>query len=144
MKKNLQYIFFALMNILVGACQNNRELTEEKKIKNEVIEIHDEIMPEIQTVFNLKKRLIQRLDSLDTINGIEGTLKIDFEVAKQELNEANQGMMQWMRNFNPNFESEHEHERITYYQNEKKKIIQVKDQFSEAIKKAEVTLEKVE
>jgi hypothetical protein len=145
MKRDLQFILFALFNILIGACQNNREVTEDKEIKNEVIEIHDEIMPEMQTVFNLKKSLNQRLDSLNNINiGKENPLKSEFEAAIQELNEANQDMMQWMRNFNPKFESDQENERIAYYKTEKEKILKVKSKFTEAIEKAEMTLAKVE
>ncbi|CAN5356907.1 hypothetical protein BH23BAC1_BH23BAC1_46120 [soil metagenome] len=100
----------------------------------------------MQTTYNLRKRLTEKLDSIQHVDSEQEIepVKNEIEVAIQKLNEANQNMMQWMRNFNPDFQGEQEDEKMAYYQIEKDKIVEVQDQFSKAILQAEETLTKLE
>lgn len=142
----LQLIIIILVIALSGACQTNQKENGKNQLRNEVIEIHDEIMPEMQTTYNLRKRLTEKLDSIQHVDSEQEIepVKNEIEVAIQKLNEANQNMMQWMRNFNPDFQGEQEDEKMAYYQIEKDKIVEVQDQFSKAILQAEETLTKLE
>jgi paraquat-inducible protein B len=142
----LQLIIIILVIALSGACQTNQKENGKNQLRNEVIEIHDEIMPEMQTTYNLRKRLSEKLDSIQHVDSEQEIepVKNEIEVAIQKLNEANQNMMQWMRNFNPDFQGEQEDEKMAYYQIEKDKIVEVQDQFSKAILQAEETLTKLE
>jgi hypothetical protein len=145
MVKILIYGFALFYIVITGACQKNVEEGEEKQIKDEVMSIHDEIMPEMQIVFNLKKQLIHKRDSLQQVDPDEmlspATNEIDLSI--QKLNEANQSMMQWMRNYNPDPDIEQEEKRIAYYKKERDNIREVKSQFEIAIHNAQQILAKI-
>ncbi len=60
-----------------------------------------------------------------------------------DLNQANENMMNWMRNFNSEYQETEAVTKKQYLESEKEKIKSVGEQFNEAIQRAEDLLEKL-
>ncbi len=88
---------------------------------DEVMAVHDEVMPKMEEIFNERQRLSRKLEE---INDSSETQEINTSL--QELIEADEAMMQWMREFNPRqFEGDNE-ALANYYASEKTKIEEVR------------------
>lgn len=88
------------------ACKSDEDAV--KKAENEVFAIHDEVMPKIDDVMKLRKRLnqrIARLDSASVGSSAAGTLRTDEEkeqarLLSRNLTNADSLMMGWMSHYN--------------------------------------------
>ena len=130
--KNL--LFLPLAFLLVVGCTSKTET-----LKDEVMAIHDEVMPRMQDIMNLKKQARQQIDSLSSDTLSQDARIEELEQLIQELEEADEAMMGWMRAYKRNFEGSDE-EYMEYLMGEKQKIQQVRDEMMEAINEAEATL----
>ncbi|NNK89583.1 MAG: hypothetical protein HKO89_03165, partial [Saprospiraceae bacterium] len=109
----------SLLFIILAAavsCQTNSKNPEVQKLFDEVMVIHDEVMPEMSTL-NKLKRQIRKIsgnneESLAMIKGIE---------------DADEAMMSWMAQFKPD-KSKTIEEQKAYLIKEKVNIQKVSDQ----------------
>jgi len=140
---------FLVLCFLVLSCGNNKDIestdegnnanlseTEmaniqklhEDSLYSVVIGIHDEIMPKMQDIFNIKTALEDK-SSNSGVNNDSLALIID------ELKQAEAGMMNWMRSFKPDKTVGHD-SLMQYYRSEKEKIEKVKEEMETSLKKA--------
>ena len=113
----------------------------EKAMLDEVIEIHDEVMPKIEDIMRLQGRLQARFDSLmfEEANPEELT---ELREKIKNLRSADSAMMTWMRQFKPVADSINHESRMEYLAAEREKISQVRDMINNSIKEAEESIEK--
>lgn len=110
--------YFIFLSLLIfSSCkekQNSSE-TAQNKLYDEVMAIHDQVMPEMTTIHNLKKDLkaIEKPETKDII----------LQQVK-ELNDADEAMMTWMAAFKV---PEDKTQEDAYLLLEKEKIKQVSD-----------------
>lgn len=133
---------FAFIFLLGVACQSDLSRKENAKeeagidsvsaqeeLYKEVMVIHDEIMPAMSDIMSLNKKIksVQKTnpEEADKITELTGILE-----------SASEGMMNWMRNFNPKIENMTPEEAARYLEDEKKKITAVKQDMEAAIEKA--------
>lgn len=112
--------------------QEQREL---KALYDEVIDIHDEVMPKMDDLMKAKGALQERLDTLRDVNPEDAAIP-ELEKTIISLTEADEAMMNWMRNFKPQDDAEDHKAAMDYYQEERKKISSVKDQMLNALEEA--------
>ena len=102
--KNLILFFFIL--IAVSSCKEDpnvaaeqEELTEKteafENLKEEAIVVHDEIMPKMGQLMELSEQMQNKITA-DSTNQ-------EYAQAKMKLNEAHDGMMEWMRDYSEKF-----------------------------------------
>ncbi len=115
------------------------EVRAEKALYDQVMQIHDEIMPKMDNIMKAKGQLQERLDSLRQINGNENLVSA-MEEATTSLTEADEAMMQWMRNFKPQDDVKDHQTVIDYYKDQEEKIKAVKDQMYNSLEEAEKLL----
>ncbi len=140
----MKFILSFLIIVLFISCGAglSKEEKNKKNIENkimEVMEVHDSVMPKTGNIFKLKKKL----SSIEKALNDSIQLKEIYSV-KQELVAADDAMMQWMHEFkeaDPYMEFE---EKMKYYDNEKNKIISVRNLIHESILRAEKTIDKYE
>lgn len=98
MKKQI-ILFTALLLTLSYSCKNeNKESAEVKTQMEEVIAVHDEVMPKMGTI----GRLISEIDAkIKDTDSTEALIK-----ASQDLKNANKTMMDWMKDFGDHFDSD--------------------------------------
>ncbi len=132
--KNL--LFLSLLLLL--SCQSSKkEEVDLKALKDEVFELHDEVMPLMGDLRRVRKSLMLQVD---TIQGTDSERAAILTEASNNLNEANEGMMVWMRNFDPNFEGSDE-EVLKYLTDQKASIEEVNKNMKESLKKGQELLE---
>lgn len=101
------------------SCQN--DLKKEENLRKEVMDLHDQVMPKMEEIYDLKTTLAKIEDTLSEDRRIEAVRK-----RKERLIQADDSMMNWMRNFkDPDKNQDHEF-KMNYYLNEKKKMESVR------------------
>ena len=135
--------------LLVGACgSKNQEHDHEhghdhehpaadgspnEVLGEEVMKVHDEVMPKMNDIYKLKEGLKKKL----TEAGVADDKKKEIEQTITELDAASESMMVWMRAFNPQPDSLDEEKTHAYLESEMEKVQKVKEDITQAIAKAE-------
>ena len=137
MKKSINKTILALtllsiiMSSIFVSCENENKVENKRK---EVFAIHDEIMPEMGNLMKLKRETKAKIHLLDSL-GIDA--KVDeLNTIIQKLDEADEAMMEWMRNFKDPTEKTSETEALDYLEEELKKIKEVKKKFNSSSEQA--------
>lgn len=109
--KNILKLSFFLVAILLVSCTSKEKDIE--KLKSETIAIHDEVMPKMDDIMKLKKALKAKKDTSEDVkpNQVQ-----DLILALEEADEA---MMNWMRNYDPRMEAMSDEEKIAYLKRQK-------------------------
>ncbi|MFY0650500.1 MAG: hypothetical protein JXQ96_00635 [Cyclobacteriaceae bacterium] len=131
--------------IPVGLCLLLLSCNKEKKVQetlfNEVMDVHDEVMPQMSSLRKLAKSLESKLDSIavDSLLTEKGQ-KEELNKAIEDLKKANESMMEWMRQFEQIEEGTPHGEVMKYLKDQKKKIEKVRDDMLKAKKQGEYYL----
>ncbi len=97
---NTKFFITFLFFISLAACNQDADQVEE--LENEVMEIHDQVMPKMQDIMNVKKQLSAKLTELDSLQqeGVSSTTLAEQKMKaleiSQELTTADSLMMEWM------------------------------------------------
>ena len=94
-----------------------------------VMGIHDEVMPKMQDIFNMKTSLRDKISNSEGKNDSLGLIIEKLEMAEEE-------MMNWMRSFKPGNISSHD-SLMQYYLSEKKKIETVREAMELVLEQAD-------
>jgi len=125
------------------ACESGpSEEEQQNSMKDEVMEIHDEVMPKMGEMNTLKNELLADAESLaiDSTN-VENIEKSNtLKQIAAELEEANKSMMDWMRNYKPNFDEQTHEEIMQYLEEQKMKAGEVKNKILTSIEKAKAKI----
>lgn len=138
----IRYIMVAIMALGLLACGSN-EAEELKALEENVMAVHDEVMPKMGTISALNDSLkqlytVHKLDSLD----VDSALLAEIDGHITALSRADEAMMQWMRNYERPGEDMPADEKRTYLEAEQEKINEVRDEMLNAIAEAEAFLAK--
>lgn len=104
-----------------------------QSLYDEVMDVHDEVMPKMDDIYKLKEKLKKQLAEAPTM--VEEKKK-DLEETILQLDSASEGMMVWMRNFNPIPDSLGEEKARKYLEEQKVKVTKVKEDMLKAIEEA--------
>jgi hypothetical protein len=149
MNRKLLYVLIAFSTLLASCNQkqekelsddeNNPEaadvvdVSENQVLYNEVMKIHDEVMPKMDDLHRKKQELKKKLET----PGLTAGQKQAIETRIAKLDSASEGMMVWMRKFNPLSDSEGEEKAREYLENEMEKVKKVREDILEALKEEE-------
>jgi hypothetical protein len=97
---------------------------------NEVMDIHDEVMPATEDLYNISKSLKAQLKE-----ATEDSVKISLAKRIRYLDSVNTMMMDWMRKFKPMPDTVNEERAREYYESELEKIKTVKEAMLTALEK---------
>ncbi len=98
----------------------------------EVMKVHDEVMPKMNDIYNLKMELSKKIEDSATL-ALEKKGELETTIAK--LDSANEGMMIWMRQFDPMPDSLGEEKAREYLENEMEKVKKVRSDILAALDK---------
>lgn len=146
---------FLTIIFLISACDNKTteqqeevvtdELPEEVKIEkalyDDVMDVHDEMMPKMEDMMSIKGKLKEKVDLLKE-EASQTELIQELETAINSLETADEAMMNWMRQFDPDTDSLTHEEIVEYYTTQKQKMDSVKVVMVRAIEAASAKLEK--
>lgn len=129
-------IFTLCVALVVQACNQNNK--EQDQLFKEVMAIHDEVMPKMGTLRKLSKQIELQLDSLEVGNTqIDNKMKRKMESAVKKLDDANESMMEWMRQFEQLEEGTPHEEALKYLKDQKQLMEKVRDNMLTAKKEGE-------
>lgn len=95
---------------------------------NQVMDIHDEVMPKMQDLHNVKTELQAKLATATA----EEKAALEKRIAK--LDSAGNLMMDWMHEFNPPADTADQEQSRAYYESELEKVKKMRDVVNETLK----------
>lgn len=142
-KKSLLWLIVAAFSL--SNCNNQNP--SQKELQSEVMGVHDSLMLKMEATMSNNSALSlikSKLDSLKTINPGLDTTKISTEIktVSAQLTAADDAMMKWMNNFNPDYTGKSKSEIIDYLKNQKLKIDSVKTLYQQSLSKSDSLLSK--
>ncbi|GJM29561.1 MAG: hypothetical protein DHS20C17_21960 [Cyclobacteriaceae bacterium] len=121
--------------------QLSPEQAEVKQLELQVLQIHDEVMPEMGTLVTLKDKVEAKNSQLEESGDSQAHDQVIVNsMVISNLDEAHEAMMQWMRDFHKVDIEEDPAKNLQYLEQEKQEILYVQDQVHKAITAAEETL----
>ncbi|WP_425392686.1 hypothetical protein [Ekhidna sp.] len=133
----MKYLFLLIPFVLLFSCASSGDKEELSSLKDEVMAIHDEVMPKMGELRRARKDLLLQADSLMESNPDRAAM---LTTVADEIADANESMMQWMRAYEPEFEGTDE-EIKQYLEDQKKAIQEVKEQMNGSLAKGQEILE---
>lgn len=132
--------------LFISSCTQDKASVEEAE--KEVFVIHDEVMPKMGQLMDLKTGLSKEIATIDSLTKI--STNDSLQKRKEEalalslaLTEADEGMMDWMHNYNgDSLKALSDTEALNAMSAEKTKISAVREKMIAGIKKAEEFLKK--
>lgn len=97
---------------------------------NQVMDIHDEVMPKTEDLYNLSKQLKEKMTNTTTEEE-----KQDLQFRILYLDSVNNMMMDWMHEFQPITDSTDEEVGRAYYETQLEKVKKVKEAILMAVEK---------
>jgi len=133
--------FLLFFSILIVSCKEDKAVDKTAVMMKEVLAVHDEVMPKMQTVSKLVATLKPKVDSTE-----EG---MAYDKAMKDLQAAHAEMMDWMKGFGDRFDSDEimngkalTPEKKGWLKEEKQKIEALKQNVEVSISEAEILLKK--
>lgn len=138
MKSTLKSLSMLLLSIVFVFCSKPKQeegetaTTEDPNqvLYNQVMDVHDEVMPKMEEMYSLKKQLKEKITNSADIPAEK--LK-EMESTVLFLDSASKAMMVWMREFKP--DSLQGEELREYLESEMERVKKVKEIMLESIEK---------
>ena len=138
----IQSLVVLSLLILSISCKQTKDKTEqnhELSKMEQVMAIHDEVMPKMGSIGKLVSELEEKADTT--------ALGKPYLTAKHDLQASHKAMMDWMRGFGDRFDAEEilEGKKLTdqktvWLDEEEQKVIALKQQINSSIEKASILL----
>jgi hypothetical protein len=141
-----------MLSALFGACnqnKDNKELTDDQNnpeaadeveanenqvLYDEVMKIHNEVMPKLEDIYTRKQKLKKQLADSP---GLTAEEKQSLELKIAKLDSAYDGMMDWMHKFERPSDSEGEEKAREYLENEMEKVKKVREDILTALQEVD-------
>ncbi len=141
----LKNSFLILLLFVLAACDNSKQ--QQADLQKKVIDSHDILMVQMDELMNKKnkldsisanfKSLKQQDPETDTL-----ALRSSIDSLKTTLTKADDAMMNWMHQFNPDHTGKSHEEVMNYLKEQELKIDSVKTLFDESLSKSELFISK--
>ncbi len=130
-----KFLWFLTAALLIYACQGKQP--QQETLFREVIEVHDAVMPRMGELMQLQQTLIERIEKLQQDSTQNQDSIAHLTALKEDVQQADRSMMEWMRAFDSEMEGMSQDEKITYLQQEQKKVESLRDEINTAISHAQ-------
>lgn len=141
-----KYILTATIALSILACNKDRDKVLE--LESEVLTLHDDVMPRMEDIMNLKTKLSRKIQHMDSLQneGVAGNNMAEERMKateiNQKLNDADKLMMDWMHEFRGDSAKKLKPDAaIMYFETQKKKIIEIKEVTTKNIDEAKTFLD---
>lgn len=146
MKKVNLLLSLVIPTMMIFSCSQEKGNIDQ--VEKEVFAIHDEVMPKMGQIMDLRNALSQKIVTIDSLLKIKNDDSLQQQkdqalTLSNALQQADEGMMNWMHAYNgDSLKALSSDEALKALNAEKTKISQVRDQMLESITKAEAFLKK--
>lgn len=128
--------------IVVSACEQKSDTHDHahsdvensgnQALYDEVMDIHDEVMPKMNDLYKAKTSMQTRLE----LPGVSDTEREQIKQTIARIDSASEGMMVWMRQFDPLHDSVGEDKARAYLEKELVKVKAVREDILRALETA--------
>lgn len=137
-----------LVAILASFASCDKKADKVQELETEVLAIHDEVMPQMDDIMSLKSQLSKKIQSMDSLQneGVSSNTTAEARIKavdlNQRLNESDKLMMDWMHAYRGDSAKKLNPEAaVLYFEQQKEKILLVKQQTVKAIEETKTFLE---
>ncbi|PRX56609.1 hypothetical protein [Flagellimonas meridianipacifica] len=134
-----QIIILALLVVFTMSCKEKKETPEGPTQMEEVMAIHDEVMPKMGKLGKMVGELKSKVDTTEAGQ--------QYQAAMKDLQDANKAMMDWMMNFGNRFDSDEilegkalTEQKQVWLNEEEEKVKALREQINQSLEKAEALL----
>ncbi len=136
-----KFLGLALITIFTFSCGGGFDAKVEE---TKILDVHDEVMPKLGEVMNLRKKVLAKATELQSSNPQSEDLA-DLRELATELDEAREGMMTWMNDWSksakPHVNGETSEEaQKAFFEAEMERVTKVKDDINSSIASAKEVL----
>lgn len=128
-----------VMTLFFSACGSGQN-AENKKIKDEIIEVHDEVMPLMGKLKSLEKEANEKIKELESLPNQDSLQLEELKSVAFDLSQAYEGMFVWMRQYKVNEEGLASEELKIYLEEQKIKVDKVNEDIKNALERASKVL----
>jgi hypothetical protein len=133
-------LFIALsFSMLFSSCKEEKKIPEGPTQMEQVMAIHDEVMPKMGTLAKYTAELKAKVDTTE--------MGKQYEEAMKNLQNANKAMMDWMMGFGERFDSDEilngkelTAQKLEWLNEEEEKVKALKEEMNSSIARAEELL----
>ncbi|MCE2707401.1 MAG: hypothetical protein ACK5BR_03690 [Bacteroidota bacterium] len=125
-----------LVPFLILSCANPL-IEENKKLREQIIGVHDEVMPKMGELKGLEKKASEQADSLYAQDSTATAEIESLRALAVQLNQAHEGMFVWMRQYSLEEEGKTPEEIKIYLDEQWIKVNQVNETIQSALQQAE-------
>jgi hypothetical protein len=108
------------------------ETSPNEALYNEVMKVHDEVMPKMNDIYKYQQQLKEKLKAPN----LSAAEKEEINAVLSKLDSAGNGMMVWMRQFDPIPDSAGEEKARIYLEGEMEKVKRVREDIAQALEQA--------
>ncbi|MEK0442462.1 MAG: hypothetical protein RL403_1440 [Bacteroidota bacterium] len=128
-----------LISFLILSCANPL-IEENKKMRAQIIGVHDEVMPKMGELMSLQKKALAQADSLYAQDSTATAQIESMRTLAGQLDKAYEGMFVWMRQYSLEEEGKTPEEIKTYLDDQLLKVNQVNTDIKAALDQAAAQL----
>ncbi len=121
---------------MLNSCGPNLE-EENKKMREELLAVHDEVMPQMGKLKSFEKKANQKLEELNTQVPVDSTEVEKFKDLAVRLNSAYEGMFVWMRQYDTEDGEKDPITVKTYLEEQMMQVTEVNQSIKNALLEAE-------
>jgi Mg2+ and Co2+ transporter CorA len=140
MKTLLKVLSIVVLGALISCGKSGTDTTASDPVDedanqalyDQVMDIHDEVMPKMDDLYKLKKQL---QDSIAKTPAMVEDTKKELEQTIQQLDSASNSMMVWMRQFNPPTDSASQEALREYLEAQLEMVRKMRENVLEALDK---------
>jgi len=136
--KLIPFVLSMLFISLLFSCGTEND--ENEVLKEQVIAIHDEVMPEIGNLKSQQSKLVEKANALEN-EADESSYREELNKAAQSCESAYDNMFVWMRQFESEYDDMSEEETRAYLQEQLQMVEKVKADILAALSKADSLLQ---
>lgn len=123
----LLVVAFAFMS-----CSNDQAKIE--SLEQEVLELHDDVMAKMGDLAKFEEALAKQI--ADTTSSLDSLGKIELDSTRARVLRAHQGMLNWMRQYNPPAIEKDKEAAQAYFEEQKEKMSRLRDLTNQSIEEA--------
>ena len=129
------------LSLIFQSCGNS-QVEDNKKLREEVIAVHDEVMPKMGQLKSLEKTSLQMAEDLASSLEPDSAKILALNALAVELDQAYEGMFVWMRQYDVEDGEKTPEEVKAYLDDQMKKVIVVNEEIKSVLRKADSLLKK--
>ena len=141
---------FLLLALFMYSCDSS---VDTQALKNEVLDVHDEIMPKMGEVMSLRKKILVMSKQTASIDNYDQSVVNSLDSLADALAGANRGMLSWMTDWSNNSSNFLDQDGkpiegvtvltvVKYLEQEKQRMLKVNEHFDSSISTAKEVLSK--